>query len=54
MTSFTKTLLFVCLILLACVCYFIGTVKSAIAFIALGVILEIGFWIGLFAHKKGR
>ncbi|MDG1122141.1 MAG: hypothetical protein P8J70_03090 [Glaciecola sp.] len=52
MTTTTKTLMLISLILLACVCYFIGTLKGAIAFIALGIILEIGFWVGLFSKKK--
>ncbi len=53
MTTTTKTIMLISLILLACVCYYIGTVKGAMAFIALGVLLELGFWIGLL-KKKGR
>jgi hypothetical protein len=52
MTTTTKTIMLISLILLACVCYFIGTVKGAVAFIALGVILELGFWFGLLKKKK--
>lgn len=52
MTATTKTLMLISLILLACVCYFIGTVKGAVAFIALGVLLELGFWLGLLKRKK--
>ena len=52
MTKMTKTLMLISLILLACVCYFIGTVKGAVEFIALGVILELGFWLGLLKKKK--
>ena len=52
MTTTTKTIMLISLILVACVCYFIGTVKGAIAFIALGVLLELGFWLGLLKKKK--
>jgi hypothetical protein len=52
MTTFTKTIMLISIILLACVCYFIGTVKGAIAFIALGILLEICFWVGIFKTIK--
>lgn len=52
MNTLTKTIMLVSLILLACVCYFIGTIKGAIAFIALGVLLEICFWVGIFKTTK--
>ncbi|MDG1255649.1 MAG: hypothetical protein P8Q24_01730 [Glaciecola sp.] len=54
MTTTTKTVMLISLILLACVCYFIGTAKGAVAFIALGVILELGFWIGLLKKKAAN
>lgn len=52
MNTLTKTIMLVSLILLACVCYFIGTIKGALAFIALGVLLEICFWVGIFKTTK--
>ncbi|CAI8218334.1 MAG: Uncharacterised protein [Glaciecola sp. HTCC2999] len=52
MNTLTKTIMLVSLILFACVCYFIGTIKGAIAFIVLGVLLEICFWVGIFKTTK--
>jgi hypothetical protein len=52
MTKLRKYLVLVALFCLALVCYFVGSVSGAIAFIALGVILELAFWIGLFRSSK--
>ncbi|NVK57859.1 MAG: hypothetical protein HWE26_19850 [Alteromonadaceae bacterium] len=48
MTPVGKFLILGALLCLALLCYFVGTVLGAVAFIALGVMLEIAFWTGIF------
>lgn len=48
MTSFGKYLIIAAFFLLAMVCYFVGSKLGALAFIALGVLLEIAAWVGVF------
>lgn len=48
MTTLGKYLIIGAFFLLAIVCYFIGSKIGAVAFIALGVLLEIAAWVGIF------
>ncbi|MEP4890436.1 MAG: hypothetical protein ABJV04_10445 [Aliiglaciecola sp.] len=52
MTKTTKYLLLAALFCLAVVCYYVGNVIGAIAFIALGLLLEIALWVGIFQSSK--
>ena len=51
MSKLGKYLLLGALICLALVCYFVGSVTGAIAFIVMGVLLETAFWLGIFKPK---
>lgn len=35
-------------------CYVLGSANGAIALVAVGVVLELGFWYGLIRHYRGR
>jgi hypothetical protein len=48
MSTLGKYLLLGALLCLALVCYFVGSVIGAMAFIVMGVLLELAFWIGIF------
>ncbi|MDM7862316.1 hypothetical protein QTP81_17040 [Alteromonas sp. ASW11-36] len=48
MTSTTKYLALAILFCLAVLCFMVGTIAGAIAFIAIGFLLELAFWIGVF------
>ncbi len=48
MTKLGKYLMLSALFCLALVCYFIGSGVGAVAFIALGIVLELAFWFGIF------
>jgi len=52
MTKTAKYLLLSALFCLALLCYFVGSVIGAIAFIALGLLLEIALWVGIFKSSK--
>ena len=52
MTTLGKYLTIGAFFLLAIVCYFIGSKIGAIAFIALGFLLEVAFWFGIFKSTK--
>jgi hypothetical protein len=54
MSATGKFLMFGALICLAILCIFVGSVTGAIAFIALGLILEAAFWIGIFKTNVKR
>lgn len=54
MTKTGKILMLTALICLAVLCIFVGSVIGAIAFIALGLILEAAFWLGIFKQKAKR
>lgn len=48
MNGMLRSLLMIFLIVMAIVCYQIGFATGTYAVVALGVILEIAFWIGIF------
>ena len=52
MTKLGKYLLIGALFCLALLCYFIGSVIGAVAFIALGFLLEVAFWVGIFKKPE--
>ncbi|MDO6692102.1 hypothetical protein Q4574_02345 [Aliiglaciecola sp. 3_MG-2023] len=52
MSKTTKYLLISALFCLAFVCYYVGSVIGAIAFIALGFLLEVALWIGILKTSK--
>ncbi len=52
MKNTTKWLLLAALFIAALVSYGIGFSQSAIAFIVMGVLLELSFWFGLFRHTS--
>ena len=52
MNSFTKYVLLAAMFCLAILCYFIGSKIGAIAFIVMGVLLELAFWLGIFRASK--
>ncbi|WP_162832684.1 hypothetical protein [Paraglaciecola arctica] len=52
MTKMGQYLMFGALCCLALVCVFVGSTLSAIAFITLGVLLELAFWIGIFKSSR--
>jgi len=47
-TSFGKYIMIGVLFCLALLCYFVGSVIGAISFIAMGFMLELAFWVGIF------
>lgn len=48
MTNLGKFLMIGAFFCLALLCFFIGSVTGAIAFIAMGFMLELAFWVGIF------
>ncbi|MGI2171439.1 hypothetical protein ACROAE_14815 [Shewanella sp. MF05960] len=54
MTAVTQYLLLAALICLALVCYFVGSATGAVAFIVMGILLEIAFWLGIFKSTRSR
>tara|TARA_R110002167_G_scaffold58109_1_gene164926 strand:- start:274 stop:477 length:204 start_codon:yes stop_codon:yes gene_type:complete len=52
MTKMGQYLMFGALCCLALVCVFVGSTLGAIAFITLGVLLELAFWIGIFKSSR--
>lgn len=54
MTTTGKYLILAAFFLLAMVCIFVGSVVGAVAFLALGVVLELAFWLGLFKSSRKR
>jgi hypothetical protein len=40
------------LLILALISYTIGFAKGALILVGIGVVLELGFWIGLFSSNK--
>ena len=54
MSTLGKYLMLAAFLCLALVCIFIGSVTGAIAFIALGIILELAFWMGIFKSSTKR
>lgn len=51
MTNLGKFLLLGALVCLALVCMFVGSVIGAVAFMVMGVLLELAFWLGIFKSK---
>ena len=47
-----RFLILISLLAAALGCYSIGFAKGAFIFIASGILLELGFWIGLFGSNK--
>lgn len=47
-----KYLLLGALLCLALVCYFVGSVLGAVAFIVMGILLELAFWVGIFKSSN--
>lgn len=54
MTTTGKYLMLAAFFLLAMVCIFVGSVVGAVAFLALGVVLELAFWLGIFKSSRKR
>ncbi|MDC8830845.1 hypothetical protein [Alteromonas gilva] len=54
MTPTGKFLMLSALLCLAILCVAVGTVVGAVAFIALGVLLELAFWLGIFKKASKR
>ena len=54
MTKLGKYLLLTAFICLAVLCYFIGSKTGAIAFIIMGVVLELAFWLGIFRSSNQK
>lgn len=54
MTKVGKYLVLSAFFLLALVCYYIGSKVGAIAFIALGFVLELAFWLGIFKSSNKK
>lgn len=54
MNKTTKYLLLSAFFCLALVCFFVGSVVGAIAFICLGLVLEAALWIGIFKRSQPR
>ena len=52
MTKLGKYLMIAALFCLALLCYFIGSVIGAVAFIALGFLLELASWVGIFKRNN--
>ena len=48
MTSTRKHLALAILICLAVLCYMVGAIVGAIALVAIGFLLELAFWVGIF------
>ena len=48
MSKVGKYLVLGALLCLALVCYFVGSILGAVAFIIMGVLLELAFWVGIF------
>jgi hypothetical protein len=51
MNKLNKYLLLAALFCLALVCAFIGSTIGAVAFIIMGVLLEVAFWLGIFKPR---
>jgi len=54
MTKTGKYLILSAFFCLALLCFFIGSVVGAIAFIALGLLLEIALWVGIFKSSRPK
>lgn len=52
MTNLRKYLLLGALFCLAMLCYFVGSAIGAVAFIAMGLLLELAFWVGIFKPSQ--
>ncbi len=52
MKPFTRMLFIITCLLAALGCYFIGIPIGGIVFLALGVVFELLFWIGVLGRKK--
>ncbi|WP_199271681.1 hypothetical protein [Paraglaciecola sp. L3A3] len=52
MTRLGKILMLAALICLGILCAFVGSVTGAIAFITMGILVEVAFWVGIFKTKK--
>lgn len=52
MSKSGKYLLLGALFCLALVCYFVGSVLGAVAFIIMGGLLELAFWVGIFKSSS--
>ncbi|GGP56961.1 hypothetical protein [Shewanella saliphila] len=54
MSNVIKYLLLGALVCLALVCYSVGSTTGAVAFITMGVLLEIAFWLGIIKSTRAR
>ncbi|GGP42625.1 hypothetical protein GCM10009347_07930 [Shewanella algicola] len=54
MSNVIKYLLLGALVCLALVCYSVGSATGAVAFITMGVLLEIAFWLGIIKSTRAR
>jgi hypothetical protein len=52
MTNLGRYLLLTAFLCLAMLCYFIGSAIGAVAFIALGLVLELALWVGIFKSSQ--
>lgn len=52
MTRLGKYLMLGALLCLAVLCYFVGSAIGAVAFIAMGILLELAFWVGIFKTSR--
>ncbi|MCT8986308.1 hypothetical protein [Shewanella phaeophyticola] len=54
MSHAIKYVLLAALVCLALVCYSVGSATGAVAFIVMGVLLEIAFWLGIIKSTRSR
>ncbi|WP_445429031.1 hypothetical protein [Alishewanella sp. HL-SH05] len=51
MKTLYRTLMIIGLLLAALICYGYGFSSGTVIFVMLGMVLELGFWLGLFSNK---
>ena len=51
MKTIYRALSIIGLLLAALLCYGYGFSQGAVLFVVLGMLLELGFWLGLFSNK---
>ncbi len=54
MSNAIKYLLLSALVCLALICYSVGSATGTVAFIIMGVLLEIAFWLGIIKSTRSR
>ena len=52
MTQLSRYVILILCLVLAIVCYAVGTAKGFILFLLLGFLFEVAFWIGWIPVKK--